>query len=183
MPYRLPRILEEENVLRVYLSSFRNLPIRKRETREMKNVPNVLRLITLYCNCPVVVLSLILHSRSYRKPGPMSILFALIFPELSTGPGSQEVFHIRFLNGKINTMLIQAELKLGERLLILPSVLPLSRRNLHPSEVPDQTQQRIILLSEPQAQSLPLAPAPSVRSELRKYFSSSTTFSLAQKLH
>ena len=106
-----------------------------------------------------------------------------LVPVLSTGPGSQEVFHIRFLNGKINTMLIQAELKLGERLLILPSVLPLSRRNLHPSEVPDQTQQRIILLSEPQAQSLPLAPAPSVRSELRKYVSSSTTFSLAQKLH
>lgn len=79
----------------------------------MKNLPSVLRLITLYCNGPAIVLPPILISRSHVKAGAVSTLVAVAFPEFSPVPGTQEVLQSCFLIEGINKKLVQAELKLG----------------------------------------------------------------------
>ena len=57
------------------------------------------------------VLFPLLNSSSAKKAGPVSTLFALIFPKLSTAPGTQEGLQTWFLNEGSNKK--QVELKLG----------------------------------------------------------------------
>lgn len=61
------------------------------------------------------VLFPLLNSSSPKKAGPVSALFALIFPELSTAPGTREGLQTWFLNEGSNKKLVQVELKLGGR--------------------------------------------------------------------
>ena len=61
------------------------------------------------------VLFPLLNFSSPKKAGLLSTLLALIFPGLSTVPGTQEGLQTRFLNEGSNKKLVPVELKLGSR--------------------------------------------------------------------